>query len=192
LTLRVVAGGQLMPAHADWLPFATDQDTDPLRAVVAAAHGLRDHEHACVQILARPARPRRVRRARNAATRLRDGRTATPWLDPGAPVRWIADTLLTSGGSHGGGPRPVRRRPTIERDVRAIVDKTAYPLWETGIRYAAVNSRAGAQSPARVRGTADALASAFAVYTGRNRITHRVRLRHPPPRWRHGDWVPGS
>jgi hypothetical protein len=67
----------------------------------------------------------------------------------------------------------------VERDIRAIVDKTAHPLWETGIRYIAVNSRPGAQSPARVRATADALASAFAVYTGRNRLTHRVRLRHP-------------
>ena len=59
------------------------------------------------------------------------------------------------------------------------MEKTAHPLWETGIRYVAVNSRPGARSPARVRATADALASAFAVDTGRNRLTHRVRLRHP-------------
>ena len=178
LDAPVVAGGQLLPAYADWLPFATDHDTDPLRAVVAAGTGLRDHEHACVQILARPAHPRRVRRARNAATRLRDGHTATPRLDPGAPLRWLADALLTTR-SRATSARPVRRSPTVERDIRAIVEKTAHPLWETGIRYVAVNSRPGAQSPARVRATADALASAFAVYTGRNRLTHRVRLRHP-------------
>jgi hypothetical protein len=59
------------------------------------------------------------------------------------------------------------------------VEKTSHPLWYTGIRYAAVNSRPGGQSPARVRATTDALASAFAVYTGRNRLSHRVRLRHP-------------
>ena len=45
----VVAGGQLLPAYADWLPFATDHDTDPLRAVVAAG--------------TRPARPRARLRA---------------------------------------------------------------------------------------------------------------------------------
>ena len=174
----LVAGGQLLPAYADWLPFATDHDTDPLRAVVAAGTGLRDHEHACVQILARPAHPGRARRARNAATRIRDGGTATPGIDPGAPLRWLADALLTSR-THTTSARPVRRSPTVERDIRAIVEKTAHPLWETGIRYIAVNSRPGAQSPARVRATADALASAFAVYTGRNRLTHRVRLRHP-------------
>ena len=174
----VVAGGQLLPAYAEWFPFATDHDADPLRAVVAAGTGLRDHERACVQILARPAHPRRVRRARQVAMRLRDGHTATPRLDAGAPLRWLADALLTHN-SRAAGARPVRRSPTVERDIRAIVEKTAHPLWETGIRYIAVNSRPGARSPARVRATADALASAFAVYTGRNRLTHRTRLRHP-------------
>jgi hypothetical protein len=152
----VAAGGQLLPAYPEWFPFAIDHDTDPLRAVVAAGHGLRDHEHACVQILARPAHPRRVRRARNVTVRLRDGHTATARIDPGTPVRWLAGTLLTRGG-HATGARPVRRSPTVERDIRGIVEKTSHPLWETGIRYAAVNSRPGAQSPARARATADAV-----------------------------------
>jgi Type IV secretion-system coupling protein DNA-binding domain len=174
----VVDGGQLLPASAEWLPFATDHASDPLRAVLAAGHGLRDDEHACVQILTRPARPRRRRRAYRAAARLRDGRPASPGLDPGAPVRWLLDAVSSSRPHHTGA-RPQRRSLSVDRDVRAILDKTSHPLWETGIRYAASTSRRHATAAARVRSCCDALASAFAVYTARNALSHRVRLRRP-------------
>ena len=106
----VVDGGQLLPASAEWLPFATDHASDPLRAVLAAGGGLRDDEHACVQILTRPARPRRRRRAYRAAARLRDGHAATPGLDQGAPVRWLLDAVGSSRPHHTGA-RPQRRAP---------------------------------------------------------------------------------
>src|SRR5204863_5540360 len=84
-------------------------------------------------------------------------------------------------------PAPATRRdPGVERDVRAILDKAAHPLWETGIRYAVATTTARnhtrdetATLTARVRGIADAVASSFAVYADRNRLAHRARMRQP-------------
>jgi hypothetical protein len=182
------AGGHLLPRAGDWLPLRTDHDADPLRPLVAAGAGLRDGEHACVQILARPASPRRAARARRAPGRLRDGRTAVPALNPGAPLLWLLDALTPGPRprSHAGHPTagPAGRRdPAVERDVRAALDKTAHPLWETAIRYAAAadQNRRSTTPPARarLRGIADTLASAFAVYTGANRLGHRTRIPRP-------------
>lgn len=179
------AGGHLLPRHPDWLPFNTDHDADPLRALMSAGAQLHPDEHTCVQILARPAPPRRARRARRAAARLREGKTAIPQLDLAAPIRELVGIFLPSGGSRTSTARRVvpaaRRDPTVERDVRAILDKTTHPLWETGIRYAVAttNTRQGADPTGRLRGIADALASSYAVYSGRNRLTHRTRMNHP-------------
>src|SRR5207244_1836069 len=92
-------------------------------------------------------------------------------LTPGPPNR--------SGGRTAG--TPGRRDPQTERDVRAVLDKTAHPLWQAAVRYAvaADTSRPGAGSPQRLRGLADTIASAFAVYAGRNRLAHRTRMRRP-------------
>src|SRR5947199_46246 len=63
-------GGALLPVLPEAYPLRTDHDSDPLRQVIAAGTGLRHHEHACVQILARPASPRRLARLRRAPARL--------------------------------------------------------------------------------------------------------------------------
>ncbi|MEU5554129.1 DUF87 domain-containing protein [Micromonospora sp. NPDC047793] len=174
------AGGHLLPVYAEWLPLSTDHDTDPLRPLMSAGAQLTPGEYACVQILARPATPRRAARARRAAWRLRSGTTAAPAIDPAAPVRWLLDAFLPAGGT-GRTTAPARRDPTVERDVRAILDKTAHPLWQTGIRYAVATTsrRHGADPLGRLRGIADTLASAFAIHTGRNRLTHRTRMPTP-------------
>ncbi len=185
----VQTGGHLLPVAADWLPLRTDHDADPLRALMAAGSQLHGGEYACVQILARPATPRRANRARQAAGRLRDGKTAVPTLNPAAPLLWLIEAFQTgsSGRSRASTPGAASRRdPGVERDVRAILDKTAHPLWETGIRYAVATTTARNHTPdelatltARVRGVADAIASSFAVHTARNRLTHRARMPHP-------------
>src|SRR5439155_15676759 len=101
--------------------------------------------------------------ARRAAARLRDGKTAVPTINPAAPLLWLVEAL--QAGSHAR-PRSsgtaARRDPSVERDVRAILDKTAHPLWETGIRYAVATTTARnhtqeetATLTARVRGVAD-------------------------------------
>jgi hypothetical protein len=182
LDAHPAAGGHLLPVYAEWLPLSTDHDTDPLRPLMAAGAQLTPGEHACVQILARPATPRRAARARRAAGRLRAGKAAVPAINPAAPVRWLLDAFLGGSGSAGRTAVPAARRdPTVERDVRAILDKTAHPLWQTGIRYAVATTsrRAGPDPRGRLRGIADTIASAFAIHTGRNRLTHRTRMRAP-------------
>nr|WP_323374116.1 ATP-binding protein [Plantactinospora alkalitolerans] len=176
------AGGHLLPVYAEWLPLSTDHNTDPLRPLMSAGSQLKPGEFACVQILARPATPRRAARARRAAGRLRAGKTAVSAINPAAPVLWLLDAFLPGSGGTGRTTSPAARRdPTVERDVRAILDKTTHPLWQTGIRYAvAITSRrAGADPRGRLRGIADTLASTFAIYSGRNRLTHRARMPTP-------------
>nr|WP_245712983.1 ATP-binding protein [Micromonospora nigra] len=182
LDARPAAGGHLLPVHAEWLPLSTDHDTDPLRPLMAAGSQLTPHEYACVQILARPATPRRAARARSAAGRLRSGKSAVPAINPVVPVLWLLEVFLPGSGGTGRATAPTARRdPTVERDVRAILDKTAHPLWQTGIRYAVAttNRRPSADPTGRLRGIADTLASAFAIHTGRNRLTHRACMPTP-------------
>ncbi|PWU59085.1 type VI secretion protein [Micromonospora globispora] len=182
LEVRAAVGGHLLPTAAEWLPLATDHDNDPLRALMSAGSGLKANEHACVQVLARPATPRRAARARRAAGRLRDGKAAVPMIHPAAPLLWLIELFLParSGGSWSTVPAG-RRDPGVERDLRAILDKTSHPLWQTGIRYAvAKNSqRSGTDPQGRLRAVADAVASSFAVYAGRNRLAHRARMSSP-------------
>ncbi|MBM0273973.1 ATP-binding protein [Micromonospora sp. STR1s_6] len=175
-------GGHLLPVAAEWLPLRTDHDNDPLRALMSAGSSLRADEHACVQILTRPATARRVQRARRAASRLRDGTTALPTINPAAPLLWLIEAFLPGRSASTTRATPTARRdPSVERDVRAILDKIAHPLWETAVRYAVGKDthRANTDQRPRLRGTADTIAAAFAVYSGRNRVTHRVRMSSP-------------
>ncbi|KKK06916.1 helicase HerA domain-containing protein [Micromonospora sp. HK10] len=184
LDVPAAVGGHLLPTAAEWLPINTDHDNDPLRALMSAGSQLKPDEYACVQVLARPAARRRAARARRAAGRLRDGKTAVPAINPAAPLLWLIEVFQTGSsarsraGSAGSAPR---RDPRVERDVRAILDKTAHPLWTIGIRYAIAknNHRGGSRPQARLRGIADAVASSFAVYAGRNRLAHRARMAQP-------------
>ncbi|MGS2619317.1 type IV secretory system conjugative DNA transfer family protein [Micromonospora sp. LZ34] len=183
LDVSAAVGGHLLPTAAEWLPLTTDHDADALRALMSAGSGLRTDEFACVQVLARPATPRRSQRARRAAARLRDGRTAVPAINPALPLLWLIELFLP--GRIGGTTRPGvpagRRDPGVERDVRAILDKTSHPLWQTAIRYAvAKDSQRSSSSPrGRLSGVADTIAASFAVYSGRNRLTRRARLSAP-------------
>ncbi|MET7752372.1 DUF87 domain-containing protein [Micromonospora sp. NPDC005367] len=176
-------GGHLLPYAAEWLPLTTDHGNDPLRALMAAGSSLRADEHACVQVLARPAAVRRAQRARRAAARLRDGKTALPAINPAAPLLWLIEAFLPGPSAHTGARhgQTGRRDPGVERDVRAILDKTSHPLWETAVRYAVAKDprRSHTDQRHRLRGIADTIAFAFAVYSGRNRLTRRARMPHP-------------
>ncbi|WP_442933261.1 type IV secretory system conjugative DNA transfer family protein [Micromonospora psammae] len=179
--VRLAVGGHLLPAAAEWLPLRTDHDADPLRALVSAASQLKADEYACVQVLARPATAGRAARARRAAARLRQGRAAVPSIDPAAPLRWLVELFLPVPATGSSRSEVGRRDPSVDRDVRAILDKTAHPLWETGIRYAVAKDgrRDGVDPRPRLRGIAGAIASSFAVYTGRNRLAPRARMSSP-------------
>jgi hypothetical protein len=179
-------GGTLRLARPEILPLSTGHDPDaPLRALAGAAAGLGDGEHAIVQVLARPVTGARLRRARRAARSQRAGQAAR------LPVRLL--DLATPGG-HGTGTRrtPSRTDPELAAEIRAATEKLASPQWETLIRYATATTAAQvpdgarrrqaraatAQANARLRGLAHALASATALYTGRNWLARR-HLRHP-------------
>ncbi|MFP5375868.1 MAG: type IV secretion system DNA-binding domain-containing protein [Acidimicrobiia bacterium] len=160
------AGGSLRLAAPGWFPLRADFDADPLRAVLGAASAGGAGEAAAVQVLARPAGGRAVARCRKAAREVRAGRAPRRVLrlldliSPGAPRRPVAD-------------------PSAGADVRAILAKADSPLWEVAVRYA-VAAQPSASKDARpaLRGRAHALASAFALYAGRNRLVRR-RLHRP-------------
>jgi len=178
-------GGVLAPALPGWYPINADHDVDPMRPLLAAAAGLHPAEHACVQILARPATPRQTRRLRSGAAALRGGPPAAGLLDPASWLRGLLD-LITPGPTH---PTSARHHPTgsadlvRERDVRAAIDKAAGgPLWEVSVQYGVAHTnprRVPVENlRARLVTLAHGLASAYGAYTGRNRLRRR-NLRRP-------------
>ncbi len=185
-TRTPATGGHLLPVAAEWLPLRTDHDTDPLRALMSAGAQLQRRR---VRLRAGP-RPARARRAgppapagppAGCATARPPSRPSTrPPRCCGCSRRFLPGP--SRRGRSGGVPPAARRDPGVERDVRAILDKTAHPLWETGIRYAVATTR-----PNRTRDEAAALTAGcgasrtrsrrrFAVHAGRNRLAHRARM----------------
>jgi hypothetical protein len=196
LSAGEATGGALVPALPDHLPLGVDHKVDPLRPLVAAGAQIRGREHACVQILARPAPPRRARAARRTPARLRHGRGDPVARTAGGlarvlvePVLWLVEVFLpgparrTSSQTRDAATAVVRD-PVQERDARAVLDKTTAsgPLYEVAIRYAVtthVGDRANRErARRRLRGLAHAIASAFAVHTAANKL-HRLRLPNP-------------
>ncbi|MBV9141431.1 MAG: type IV secretory system conjugative DNA transfer family protein [Pseudonocardiales bacterium] len=175
----MTVGGELRLHRSEALPIRTTFPADPTRALLGAPVGLHPHEHAVVQVLARPVTGARVRKARRAARRLRAGH-------PTRPLSHLLD-LIT--------PHTPSRRPTTSPDHqtaleiaaqdRAIVDKHRGAHYETRIRYALCTT-IPAQAPRAERtrtrdqltGRAHAIASAFAAFTEHN-YYRRIRLPHP-------------
>jgi hypothetical protein len=151
------AGGALWPQQPDTIPLRAEHDTDPLRALLAAGAAVRHHEHACVQILARPAPAGQVRQARRAGTTPHTtgsdlvGRTAGGLAEAAAaPVLWLAEVFLpgpsrTSNTRTAARTQPVVRDPVADAGRRTIVDKAVrVPHYQVAIRYAAATQ---AQQP---------------------------------------------
>ena len=143
------AGGALWPQETEGLPLRTEHEADPLRALLSAGAGVRDREHACVQILARPASARRVRRARRAAARpagTPGGDVANRAVNSMArlaiePILWVLEALLPGPSRRRpatrGGSWPEARDPVAEAHQHAVVDKAVrVPHFEIAIRYA--------------------------------------------------------
>jgi hypothetical protein len=165
----VLAGGELRLAGGPWQPLRTEHWVDPLRPLLGAASELAEGETAVVQILARPASERRLARAQRAAHTLAGAPTTRASL-----VGGLLD-LITPGGGRGS-RRPVGPAdPQAALTARAALAKLTGPCWEVRVRY-------GVSGPTvlrgRLRARGHALAAAFAVYAGRNRLGRR-RLRRP-------------
>jgi hypothetical protein len=170
-----VTGGQLRLAAADHYPLRTDHRADPMRALLGALAGLEPGHTACVQILARPLTGRRLTRPYRAAAARRAGQPASR----SGRLLNLA-TPGPAGRSQAGRASPVD--PTRDRDVAAILDKAAQPAWAVTLRYAiaatATTTGTDRAAQGRLRGRAHAIASAYALYAGRNRLDRR-RLNRP-------------
>lgn len=167
-TAAAAVGGELRLAEPEWFPLRTDHAVDPLRSLLGAAGGLWAGQAAAVQVLARPVTARRLARCHRAARSLRSGRSTA-----------LVGLLLDLATPFGGGQPPPRPTddPTRAPDVRTILDKGAGPGWEAVVRYGVAAEGEDAE-PARLRGRAHALASAFGAFSGRNRLARR-RLHDP-------------
>ncbi|GIF98771.1 type IV secretory system conjugative DNA transfer family protein [Catellatospora citrea] len=176
-------GAALWPARPDVLPLRTDQDTDPLRPLLALGVTVHSSQHLAVQILARPAVGRRVTNAGGAPTRMKQPARGSGLGDPAALLRLGLDLFLPGSTRTTRPDTGVRRAdPVADRDAKAALDKTEYPLWETAIRFAAVDAttRAGTDPTPRLRTLIKGVTAAFDAYTGRNRL-RAMRLPDPQP-----------
>ena len=162
-------GGQLALARPDDYPLRSDHDADPVRALLGATNHLAADEHACVQILARPATGRRLRHARATAATLRAGGSTRT----GSLSATLLDTVAPARRGH---PRAATD-PVLNAETRAIVDKAGHPRYACTIRYAVATTRPG-RDREHLRGRAHAIAAWSAVYAGRNHLNRR-QLHHP-------------
>ena len=193
-------GGAHWPQQADTLPLRTEHDADPLRALFAAGAEVHHREHACVQVLARPATARRVRLARrSAATSMNpSGRpdVAARTISGLArvliePILWLVEVFVPGPSRHRPAShtatRAVDRDPVATADARTVVEKAVkVPHFEIAIRYAvamdpeprAPDAQRAKQIHARLAGLGHTLAAAAAAYTGPNRLR---RMKMPAP-----------
>jgi hypothetical protein len=162
----VATGGTLALALPEHYPLRTEHKVDPLRPLIGALAGLDEGESGAIQILARPVTGRRLTRLHKAAAARRSGRPATR-------IARLID-LVTPGPA----AQAPATDPSRSADVADILDKAAQPCWAISIRYAVATTTTDHQAAARLRGRAHAVASAFALYAGRNRLD-RHRLRRP-------------
>ncbi|MFC5814155.1 type IV secretory system conjugative DNA transfer family protein [Nonomuraea harbinensis] len=161
-------GGQFRIARSERLPLRHDHDHDPLRALLGAGVGMPTWQHAAVQILARPASGRRLSRGAAGISLLRG----------------VLDLLSLSPGNPQSRHSPQDHAVRLEQyaEARAIRDKAMSPRYEVAVRYT-VQGDDGKDRAARrarrsaIRGRAHAIASAFALFSGHNRLErHRLPL----------------
>lgn len=158
-----VRGGELRFHEAEWFPIKTDHDVDPLRSVFGAIGSLRDGEQAIVQVLARPTTGKKRARAFRAARLIRSAKNPSLVERAVDPVNFNAQFVV------------VPDDPSRSTDTRLILNKVATPSWEASIRYGVSTNQPGRLADAKLRARAHSLASAFALYSGRNRFK-RTRI----------------
>ena len=159
-------GGRLRLAGPEHYPLRTEHRADPLRPLLGALAGLGPDDVACVQVLARPLAGRRRNQPLKAAAARSSGQ-------PTSAVGKLVDLAAPGSNRH-----PAESDPRRRADVSAILDKASQPCWAVAVRYGVSSTEESPQTPKRLRGQAHAIASAFAMYSGRNRFD-RKRLHHP-------------
>jgi uncharacterized protein DUF87 len=180
---RHAVGGSLRLARHEAFPLRTDFPTDPIRPLMGALVGLGRHDHAVVQILARPTTGRRTSTARRAGRHVRAGWSSNP-------VARVIDQLTGTPPA----PRPTGARTRTTWDPqgvleyaaqdRAIVAKQRNNQFDTTIRYAVstTSPNTATRSERRrirqvLRGRAHAIAAATAGFGDYNFYRRRSLLR---------------
>jgi hypothetical protein len=153
------ASVELALAGPRWFGLSAAQDVDPLALVLGQLAGMREGEHAVLQLVARPASGRERGRLFAVARNMRAGA-------PLSRIGRLLDLVLP------GPPARSSASPSISGDVRDVLERASGPLFEFVIR-----ASVGARSRGEARGRIRALRSAFAAYEGRARLRGR-RVRH--------------
>jgi hypothetical protein len=142
---------ELTLSGPEWFSLSSRRSHDPLELILGQLAGLTGGARALVQVIARPATAREQHRLRAAAKRIRRGE----------PTSLIARALNAERAA------PPRADPTINPDVREVMQKSSEQLYRCVIRVTVTAaSRRGA------RGRIHAILGSFAAYHGA-----RVRLR---------------
>src|SRR3954454_14137699 len=141
---------ELVLSGPEWFPLGPDKGPDPLRLILGQLADLGKEEEALVQVVVRPATAREQRRLRAAARRIRAG------VPTSRTLRLLEPVLP--------GPAPKRQPldPTVSPDVRAVLEKSSYPLYRCLVRLSVT-----AVDRDSARGRIHALAGASAAYEGR-------------------------
>ncbi|HEU6443766.1 MAG TPA: TraM recognition domain-containing protein [Gaiellaceae bacterium] len=153
---ETLAAGELVLSGSEWFPLGGRDGPDPLRLVLGQLAGLATGERALVQVVIRPATAREQRRLVAAARRIRNG--ASP-----SRIGRLVDLVLP-----GQPARPPGLDPTVNPDVRAVLEKASHPLYRCLVRVAV-----SAPDMASARGRIHALSGAFAGYEGRVGLRRR-------------------
>jgi len=144
------AANELVLSGPEWFPLGPDKGPDPLRLVLGQLADLGNEEAALVQVVVRPATTGEQRRLRAAARRIRVGVATSRTLR-------LLELVM---------PGPAAKRqpldPTVSPDVRAVLEKSSYPLYRCLVRLSV-----SAADRETARGRIHALAGAFAAYEGR-------------------------
>jgi hypothetical protein len=150
---------ELVLSGPEWFPLGPDKGPDPLRLVLGQLADLGKEEAALVQVVVRPATAREQRRLRAAARRIRAGVPISRTLR-------LLELVM---------PGPSAKRqpldPTVSPDVRAVLEKSSYPLYRCLVRLSVT-----AADRDSARGRIHAVAGAFAAYEGRVGLRRRRLL----------------
>ncbi|MEV4477038.1 DUF87 domain-containing protein [Nonomuraea sp. NPDC049504] len=162
----VVSRGRMVLARPDHYPLTTAHRNDPLRALLGALSGLRQGEHAAVQVLVRPVTGRRLSAAHRAASALRNGRSSS--------IRADLFDVITPGGLHHSRPGELSRLfPERAEEIRAILAKANQPRFSVQISYVVTSDRPDASD--RLRGRAHEIAATFALFASGHQYLRRLR-----------------
>jgi len=139
---------ELVLSGPDWFPLQSAMRPDPLPLILGQLAGLTGSERALVQVIARPATSREQHRLRAAARRIRAG-------VPTSRLLRCAQLLRTRA------PVAPKLDPTINPDVRAVMEKSTASLYRCMVRITVSGA-----SRRVARGRIHAVLGGFAAYNG--------------------------